>query len=431
MFESLLAGKAKLVYKKRIYFSLKQRRKGHLENLPYLIEYRFSGQAKSYIKELIYEVSKKFGVTGVVRQRPVPHITLFGPFSTKYEDQMVWKIKSVCKNYDLVSFKLQGFVGYEGKNIIVIGIEPSEELKKLRKDISNTLMPIVDDYPLHDEVDDFFFHTTIAFSDVSDEQFGAIWEYLRKKEEPRFRHHVLRVTVLKNRRILTEYDLMQRRSLYRAEALDKKEWEKTRDIFFRKTGVYAPKSNFLDKLRCYLVRRSKKNNVYLISDLHLDHTNIIEYCDRPFKSKWHMNSTILRNWNNTVKNCDVVYFLGDMAFGRNSHPAHYWIDKLRGKIIFIKGSHDRIRATKYHILEYNGNRFLLIHDPKDVPIGWNDWVIHGHYHNNHLDTYPFINGEKKTINVSVELLDYTPISIDDLLKLDINTIQKIALSHNS
>lgn len=32
---------------------------------------------------------------------------------------------------------------------------------------------------------------------------------------------------------------------------------------------------------------------YLISDLSLDHTNIIEYCDRPFSSVEEMNDTLV------------------------------------------------------------------------------------------------------------------------------------------
>ena len=42
-----------------------------------------------------------------------------------------------------------------------------------------------------------------------------------------------------------------------------------------------------------------------------------------------------------------------------------------------------------------------------------------------MSKYPFINGERKTINVSVELTNYRPISLDYLLSLDIDSIKRM------
>ena len=52
-----------------------------------------------------------------------------------------------------------------------------------------------------------------------------------------------------------------------------------------------------------------KSKIFLISDLHLDHYNIIKYCNRPFSSVREMNYLIVNNWNTTVKDNDIVYFL--------------------------------------------------------------------------------------------------------------------------
>jgi calcineurin-like phosphoesterase family protein len=174
--------------------------------------------------------------------------------------------------------------------------------------------------------------------------------------------------------------------------------------------------------------RKHKKKIFLISDLHLDHTNIIKYCNRPFKSKYEMNKKILKNWNNKINNSDTVYFLGDLVFGRGSHTVGYWLKRLKGTIILIKGSHDKFKRGRYknfEILNYRDYEFLLIHNPKYAPKWWRGWIIHGHYHNNYLDNFPFINGIKRTINVSAELLNYTPISIDELLDLDIDNIKKM------
>jgi calcineurin-like phosphoesterase family protein len=52
-------------------------------------------------------------------------------------------------------------------------------------------------------------------------------------------------------------------------------------------------------------------------------------------------------------------------------------------------------------------------------------VIHGHTHNNRLAEFPFINGDAKRINVSAELVGYTPVRLDDLLGLEPDTIVRM------
>nr|QNO49471.1 hypothetical protein OCBBGKCP_00028 [Methanosarcinales archaeon ANME-2c ERB4] len=159
--------------------------------------------------------------------------------------------------------------------------------------------------------------------------------------------------------------------------------------------------------------------IYLISDLHLDHKNIMRYCDRPFSSVEEMNRTIIDNWNEVVAEDDFVYLIGDLAFGRRRSKMRYWLKKLNGNVILILGNHDKgyldsiVHADKC-VLFYKGKKFLLIHDPKMVNSG-EDWVIHGHEHNNKPEKYPFMNGKNRTVNVSVELINYTPISLDFLV----------------
>ena len=62
-----------------------------------------------------------------------------------------------------------------------------------------------------------------------------------------------------------------------------------------------------------------------------------------------------------------------------------------------------------------------VHDPKDVPKWWNGWVIHGHHH--WMPEYPFIDGKKKNINVACERVNYTPVDLDWIINLNIDTIE--------
>jgi len=160
--------------------------------------------------------------------------------------------------------------------------------------------------------------------------------------------------------------------------------------------------------------------VFLISDLHFDHTNIIRYCDRPFRTSKEMNEVLLRNWNSTVRPFDTVYFLGDLTFGPDRHSCDYWLERFNGRVFFIRGNHDADlihKATELpnnFVVQYRGHKFMLSHKPSR-PAYWTGWIIHGDKHNNHLDEYPFINRARMTLNVSAEVVNYKPISIENIL----------------
>ena len=155
----------------------------------YLIEFRFHGYAKKYAKRIIYDVGKKFRVRGVTRKKVVPHITMFGPFTTRNEKKMVSAVANVAKNYTLVLFTVKGFNFFDNatNKVIYLDIEPSEDLKQLRFELSGRLRKITNSISSQDRksMDKFFFHATIAFKDI-DRKFNKIWRYLKKKEEKYF-----------------------------------------------------------------------------------------------------------------------------------------------------------------------------------------------------------------------------------------------------
>ena len=150
-------------------------------------------------------------------------------------------------------------------------------------------------------------------------------------------------------------------------------------------------------------------SIHFIGCTHFHHPNIIRYCDRPFSSVREMDTALVKNWNRVVRERDIVFHLGDFAFGKRPLS---WLNLLNGRVIFIKGSHDRT-GMPFFVLHFHflTNAFLLIHDPKDAPKDWTGWVIHAHLHNNDMANYPFINRDKRRINVSAELINYTPIGL--------------------
>lgn len=154
---------------------------------------------------------------------------------------------------------------------------------------------------------------------------------------------------------------------------------------------------------------------FVTSDQHFGHRNIITYCNRPFASVEEMNETMLERWNKTVGPEDIIYFLGDLTL--NSRGTEYWLDRLNGDIIFVRGNHDRKRRWMHDSVTYQSGDVtaLLLHNPSRVPPTWTDWVVHGHVHNNRPERYPFINYHRKSINVSVEMTGYKPLDLDMLL----------------
>ncbi len=197
----------------------------------YLIEFRVRGYAKRYAKKVIYDVSRKFKVRGMTGKRKVvPHITLFGPFTTKNQKKMVNAVQSICEKYDRIFFSYKGFNYFDNKKnkVIYMDIFPSADLKKFRYDLASVLRKVTSTKSSEDRKskDKFKFHSTIAFKDI-DKKFDRIWNYIKRKKNPNIRQTLLRVTILKNSRILYEYDFLQKRLLNRRESLSKREFGRT------------------------------------------------------------------------------------------------------------------------------------------------------------------------------------------------------------
>lgn len=148
---------------------------------------------------------------------------------------------------------------------------------------------------------------------------------------------------------------------------------------------------------------------WFTSDTHFGHANIIEYCNRPFKDVDDMENKIVKNWNKVVKPEDVVFHLGDFIFrGKPSEIKK----KLNGKIILIKGNHDSHNDSIIdEIAIYHGGMdWVLIHDPALTTF---TNVICGHVH----EAWKVKKiKDRVMINVGVDVNNYTPVNIEQILK---------------
>jgi hypothetical protein len=187
----------------------------------YLLEFRLSGTARKYVKDVALDVSREFGVKGLTRNRVVPHVSLIGPIKTNNEQKLIHGIIETCTKYDLMTIKFNGFTSFGnwlfGKRVLAVKIEPSHNLELLRTEIVEKISGFCQLTKF--DTGKWKPHATIAFKDI-DKKFGQIKEYLENRSCPEIQHYVFRITLLKNTRILREYDFLQRRALTRNEALN-------------------------------------------------------------------------------------------------------------------------------------------------------------------------------------------------------------------
>lgn len=79
--------------------------------------------------------------------------------------------------------------------------------------------------------------------------------------------------------------------------------------------------------------------IFVTSDTHFNHKNIIEFCERPFSDVQEMNEKMIENWNKVVCKDDLVFHLGDFQMGdRKLIPET--LKRLNGIIFLIRGNHD-------------------------------------------------------------------------------------------
>ena len=72
-------------------------------------------ESKEITKKLIYDISKKFHVQNVTRKKVVPHITLFGPFTTKSIRDVINSIGEIASKYSSLEYEIDGFDYFESK----------------------------------------------------------------------------------------------------------------------------------------------------------------------------------------------------------------------------------------------------------------------------------------------------------------------------
>jgi 2'-5' RNA ligase len=194
----------------------------------YLIDIRLMGSVKHQISTLSNHLAEEFNLGN---KRVIPHITLAGPFSTTDEQKLVKDFTRICTNQKVIpKYEVGGYGFFDDSKVVFVTITPDENLKQFRYQLSQALSPYCSlrNYDL-DSADEFMFHATLAMK-LDWLTFQRIKWYFRRQESVIYRHHPIRATVLRNSRILCEYDFIQNRMLSRAQALSRATFKRDFDI---------------------------------------------------------------------------------------------------------------------------------------------------------------------------------------------------------
>jgi calcineurin-like phosphoesterase family protein len=159
---------------------------------------------------------------------------------------------------------------------------------------------------------------------------------------------------------------------------------------------------------------------WIISDTHFFHENIGKYCNRP--ENWQ--DLIIENWNRLISPDENVLHLGDYCFGSKDAVQHM-TNILQGRLFLIRGNHDRRGKAFFQglgirlipdpfFVEYGDQCILFSHRPI-IPLPEGCINLHGHIHNNILPPEESQLGENH-INMSVEVREYRPWRLQDILK---------------
>ena len=147
-------------------------------------------------------------------------------------------------------------------------------------------------------------------------------------------------------------------------------------------------------------------SIWVISDLHFGHKNIIRHERQQFVSIEEHDEFIIKALNYYVKPTDILYILGDIGNVE-------LVPKINGRKFLIRGNHDKRDKIVYlgYFIEvydtpvYIAKNIVLSHEP--IMVNDHIYNVHGHLHTAVLDS-------KNHLNLSIHQADYKPLELDTL-----------------
>ena len=193
---------------------------------PFLVEIRPDREVKEYLREIIDDIQRTFGVHGMASGHVVPHVTLFGPFNADGYGPVLSGMRTVLESYTVVPYRIEGFDHFRD-DVIYADLATSEELRSLRRELRRELQGVTrPKNPGRETRRHHQHHMTAAFKDIN-RKFDEIWHYVNEHYEPFLETYAHRISFLHNRRIVNEWDLLAGEFVGPDGPTEKWSWDRT------------------------------------------------------------------------------------------------------------------------------------------------------------------------------------------------------------
>jgi len=197
----------------------------------------------------------------------------------------------------------------------------------------------------------------------------------------------------------------------------------------------------MERLLTNTVKIKNTRRYWFLSDLHIDHKNVIQLSKRPFKDVQEMEQTIVANINNVVGPNDILVLVGDICLGKKEVWIRFLSALTTKNIIVVKGNHDRwnsipknmvLLVVEQMIIRMYGQQFVVSHYPYRCSLWkafWKRlhpsvlspkrprdgglWLLHGHDHR----TSQLVNYHPRMFSVGCDANNFKPISGQEIITI--------------
>lgn len=169
--------------------------------------------------------------------------------------------------------------------------------------------------------------------------------------------------------------------------------------------------------------------IYFTAGLLFGNEDAITFRHRPFSSVEQMDNQIIKNWNDTIKDDDTVYIIGDMFSLSKGSPKKY-LTQLKGRKYLVFGFADKKWMKKIDLTDYFidckrldeidiGDKHITmcyLYFPCWPRMNYNGYMVFGSQNEFTNGSYWRIRYESDNIlDASVDVNNFRPVTFGELI----------------